>query len=142
MEERFKKMVETRKKKGSYKTVSTSYKKGNVPWNKGKENLKIKGDKHPLWKGGRIKHQRGYILIHYPNHPNATRDGYVFEHRLVMEKYLKRYLEPSEVIHHIDKDLTNNDIKNLKLFSNNSEHLKYEWKKKKEVTVKQLSHNL
>ena len=45
--------------------------------------------------------------------------------RYVMEQYLGRELTKEEVTHHIDRDKLNDDIKNLKLFSSNSEHLKY-----------------
>ncbi len=49
-------------------------------------------------------------------------------HRYVMENYLGRKLSEDEVIHHIDNDIHNNDISNLELFENKSEHLKYHWK--------------
>ena len=29
--------------------------KGNIPWNKGKESPKIKGNKHPNWQGGKTQ---------------------------------------------------------------------------------------
>jgi len=47
------------------------------------------------WKGGKRKGgEKGqYWLIYSPKHPNTTHDGYVMEHRLVMEKYLGRYLK-------------------------------------------------
>lgn len=47
------------------------------------------------------------------------------EHRIVMEKHLGRKLTKTEVVHHIDGDKNNNDISNLKLFSNISEHVKF-----------------
>lgn len=79
-------------------------------------------------KGGRII-IRGYILIRKPEHPFANKIGYVREHRLVMEEYLDRYLDPKEVVHHITsiKKGGMNDISNLKLFSNNSEHISHEF---------------
>jgi hypothetical protein len=36
-------------------------------------------------------------------------------HRLVMEKYLKRKLTSQELVHHIDGNPNNNDIKNLEI---------------------------
>lgn len=42
-----------------------------------------------------------------------------------MEEHLGRKLTSIEVVHHIDGDKSNNDIKNLKLFPNKSEHTKY-----------------
>lgn len=40
---------------------------------------------------------------------------YVFEHQLVMEEALGRFLEPHEMIHHIDGDKLNNKLSNLYL---------------------------
>lgn len=39
-----------------------------------------------------------------------------------MEEQLGRYLEPHEVVHHIDCDPQNNDPENLVLCPSNSEH--------------------
>lgn len=77
------------------------------------------------WKGGRTKHSEGYILIKARNHPFANNSFYVFEHRLIMEKHLGRYLKPQEIIHHINGIKDDNRIENLKLFSNHKEHFSY-----------------
>ena len=77
------------------------------------------------WKGGRRMSWNGYVLIFSPNHPNAV-NKCVREHRLVMEKYLGRYLEKYEKVHHINKIKTDNRIENLELFSSQSEHLRRE----------------
>lgn len=77
---------------------------------------------HPSWKGWRIINTQGYILIHKPEHPFCTRDGYVREHRLVMEQHLGRILEPIEVVHHINGNIQDNRIENLQLMTKLEHH--------------------
>lgn len=116
------------KYKGCHLSPKTEFKKGHIPWHKGKT-----GEKHPSWKGGRYEHGNGYICILHPNHPFATKGGYVFEHRLIMEKYLGRYLTSEEIVHHRGikypigsiKNKQDNRIENLRLFANKSEHQKF-----------------
>jgi len=79
------------------------------------------------WKGGRVKHSCGYILISNPKHPLAV-NGYVFEHRLVMEKAIGRYLKSKEVVHHINDIRDDNRIENLMLFKNNNKHMEHHQK--------------
>ncbi len=83
------------------------------------------GKKHWNWKGGKWKTSAGYIYVLKPKHPFANKEKYVLKHRLVMEKHLKRFLKPSERVHHLNGIKNNNYIKNLKLFSNESEHQKF-----------------
>ena len=80
------------------------------------------GEKNPNWKYGR-KDIRGYINVKQPEHPNASIAGYVPEHRLIMEKYLGRYLRKSEIVHHIDGNPANNKTENLRI-ENRSTHPK------------------
>lgn len=76
---------------------------------------------HPNWKGGRIITLRGYIKIKSPNHPYANNLGYVPEHRLIMEKYIKRFLLPTEFVHHKNGITNDNRLENLEIISR-SEH--------------------
>lgn len=78
-----------------------------------KNGEKLKGEKHPNWKGGSYVH-RGYVLIWSPTHPNKTRN-YIYEHRLVMEKHLGRYLTKDEIVHHKNGITSDNKIENLVL---------------------------
>jgi len=79
------------------------------------------GSQAPNWRGGRTKNKVGWY-IHVPEYPNANRDGYVFEHRLVMEKKIGRYLRPQEIVHHINGDQYDNRPENLMLV-NRSQHV-------------------
>ncbi|TEB09188.1 HNH endonuclease signature motif containing protein [Pelotomaculum propionicicum] len=89
---------------------------------KGELKLTInrKGKDNPNWKGGATVHSDGYIYCFKPDHPHAS-NGYVFQHRLVMEEKIGRYLKPDEVVHHIDGNKTNNNPDNL-LLTTCSEH--------------------
>lgn len=83
--------------------------------------MKNKGNN---WKGGRVKTKEGYILIWNPTHLN-THNGYISEHRLVMEKILGRILKSKEIVHHINEKLDDNRKENLMLFPNNGAHRNY-----------------
>ena len=80
-----------------------------------KISIAVRGSNHPFWKGGISSNVEGYILIKSENHPNKNAGGYVFEHRLVMEKKIGRYLTKDEIVHHIDGDKKNNSESNLEL---------------------------
>jgi hypothetical protein len=61
--------------------------------------------------------QSGYIQTivdtPHPRHSPRKNGKYVFEHILVVEKDLGRFLEPYEIVHHIDNDKLNNSLDNL-----------------------------
>jgi len=66
---------------------------------------------------GKPKRDRnGYVSLYRPDHPDARKNGYVFEHRLVMEEVLGRRLLPSETVHHKRGVRSNNDPACLELW--------------------------
>src|SRR5215212_5828915 len=79
------------------------------------------GHKSNPYKKGRKLHN-GYVYIRDRNHPNADCDGWVGEHRLVMEKHLGRCLEKCEHIHHKNEIRSDNRIENLELHTNSSHY--------------------
>lgn len=81
-------------------------------------------DKNYFWRGGRALDDDGYVLLKAPGHPHANNNGYVREHRLVMEQKLGRYLLPEEVVHHRDDDKSNNAQDNLEVYPTNADHLR------------------
>jgi len=83
-------------------------------------------ENNPNWQGGRTVDNRfGYILVLSPGHPRAHKGdpgGYVYEHVLVAEKKIGRYLTPFERVHHIDSDPGNNAPENLLILPGDKEH--------------------
>jgi hypothetical protein len=71
--------------------------------------------------GVRFNQGRGYKQVivddYHPRKKDRKGGNYIFEHILVMEKKLGRFLENYEIVHHIDKNKQNNNIENLHLFS-------------------------
>lgn len=54
----------------------------------------------------------GYVRIRSPNHPRASK-GSVYQHVLVAEAALKKFLPDGAVVHHIDGNRANNRNDNL-----------------------------
>lgn len=82
-----------------------------------------RGENSHMWRGGKTVDGQGYVRVYTPDHPRSDRDGYVFEHILVMEKSLGRYLVPPESVHHKNGIKTDNAPENLKLYASTKEHL-------------------
>ena len=58
----------------------------------------------------------GYVIMHYPEHHNAQKNGSLYEHTYVMSEHLGRPLKPNENVHHINGVRDDNRIENLELW--------------------------
>jgi endogenous inhibitor of DNA gyrase (YacG/DUF329 family) len=61
--------------------------------------------------------QYGYRKIHKKDHPNAWRNGDMFEHVYIMSEHLKRPLRPQETVHHKNGIRHDNRLENLELWN-------------------------
>ena len=87
-----------------------------------------RGAENPKWRGGRWVHPTGYVWIYAPDHPHTNAKGYVYEHRLVVEKRIGRFLNPGERVHHLNHQRGDNRDENLILFPSHSAHVRAEHK--------------
>ena len=78
---------------------------------------------HRYMGGYTIPNPDGYILQYAPTHPHCHQSGCIFQHRLVMERKLGRFLKREERVHHIDEDVSNNHPDNLRLYATQADHI-------------------
>jgi hypothetical protein len=83
-----------------------------------------RGPENHRWKGGRQITKRGYVEVFVDSkdpmigmaHTRMTsKNGYAFEHRLLMARHLGRVLRRDEEVHHINGKRDDNRLENLQL---------------------------
>lgn len=93
---------------------------------------KYSGNKHHGWKGGRFL-DHGYWSILNREHPHADQDGYIREHRYLIEQYLLStnpshpaivdgILSKKYTVHHINGKKDDNRLENLELMEKHKHH--------------------
>lgn len=104
----------------------------NVNYDKYKPRKYIRGhwlkkDGNPNWTGG-IYRTQNYIMISKHDHPNVDSRGYIMQHRLIYEHYLKIlfdedvYIPRNWHIHHENEQVDDNRLINLTCLSH-KDHL-------------------
>lgn len=112
--------------------MSRLFKRYNIPkrptghWNinSGKVigTAKIENDVHNIT--GRWK-KNGYVMLVIKTHPHSCEThGVIFEHRVVVEESLGRYLTEDEIIHHKNEIKDDNRLENLEV-TNRAKHTIY-----------------
>lgn len=73
------------------------------------------------------RENNGYIEVEARWHPSKSKKGYVSLHRLIAEARAGRFLNPGEIVHHVDHDKKNNHWNNLQIMTQSAHariHLK------------------
>ena len=107
----------------------------------GNHQYGLKGKSNANWKTDEKITYYGYRKIRALDHPFRDCGDFVFEHRLVAEKYLlteensieidgKRYLKKEYDVHHIDENRLNNDPSNLLVLTKTEHHKLHSDKKR------------
>jgi hypothetical protein len=77
-----------------------------------------------MWNIKKIVSKGDYNYALVSEHPNSTTNGYVLQHRIVMENHLGRLLDANEVVHHKNENGKDNRLENLEvLLVGEHEHL-------------------
>lgn len=105
----------TRHDLGHIRNTPTKYMRGH-------NGHDFKGPNSPVWKGGIVKHSSGYLMVKMLGHPRANQEGYIWQHTLVAEKILGKFLPPKAVVHHVNGIKDDNRLANLVICENEPYH--------------------
>jgi hypothetical protein len=81
-------------------------------------------DSH-CWTGGEFVDKEGRVLMWVGDRPGARKGGYMYRARLVAEEKIGQVLGAGSVVHHIDRDVANDNPDNLMVFENPGDHTRF-----------------
>lgn len=70
----------------------------------------------------RINRHNGYIYEKCPSHPKTNNTGWVYQHVLIIEKMLGRFLQDDECVHHKNGIKHDNRLENLEVLKIGQHH--------------------
>lgn len=82
-----------------------------------------------LFQISKIIKKGDYLYALVPSHPNATKNGYVLLHRVIVENEVDRLLTSEEVVHHINHNPYDCRLCNLKLMTKEAHRILHEKEK-------------
>lgn len=95
---------------------------------RGKHGNHAKASHQHRWKPGGSVASNGYVKLRVGrSHPLADPNGYAYEHHVVWCAAGNTKPLPSQILHHVNGDKTDNRVENLKLMergAHNAFHLK------------------
>lgn len=103
-EEHKEKIRETMKKTGA--GMATRFKKGSIPWDKGKKCPQLSGENNASWRGGIAR-------LPYPYEFTKVREQVLKRDNYTCRECGKNRDEVILAVHHIDYDKNNNNEENL-----------------------------
>jgi len=106
------------------------------PEERNRRSERAQGSKNGRWKGGERKIM-GYVWVYFSAPHLHKVQGAIPRAVHVMEQCIGRRLKKEEIVHHMNRVRTDDRIKNLLLFANSAEHLRWHGRKR---TKKEMDH--